>query len=229
MGVFRGERRPGATGVAREIVGVVDDTRDLGPIRPLRRTVYLPEAGVSSIGGNGIPSFLIRTSDQLTFDTLRRAMREVEPSLPDPAIATLEQRLGDRLARDRFSSLLMVLFAWVALLLTAIGVYGVVSWVVRHSTQEIGIRVALGASRARVAAGILRRGLLPVVAGLVAGGVASMLLSRLVATLMSVPVTAGLSVPLVAGAVLLAAALLAAALPARRALRVDPVEALRLD
>jgi ABC-type antimicrobial peptide transport system permease subunit len=108
-------------------------------------------------------------------------------------------------------------------------VYGVVSWVVRHSPQEIGIRVALGASRARVAAGILRRGLLPVVAGLVAGGVASMLLSRLLATLMSVPVTAGLSVPLVAGAVLLAAALLAAALPARRALRVDPVEALRLD
>jgi ABC-type antimicrobial peptide transport system permease subunit len=153
----------------------------------------------------------------------------VEPSLPDPAIATLEQRLGDRLARDRFSSLLMVLFAWVALLLTAIGVYGVVSWVVRHSTQEIGIRVALGASRARVAAGVLRHGLFPVAAGLLAGGAASIPLSRLVATLVSVPATIGVSVPMIAGAVLLAAALLAASIPARRALRVDPVEALRLD
>ena len=82
-----------------------------------------------------------------------------------------------RLTRERFSSLLMATFASVALLLTAIGVYGVVSWVVRHSTHEIGIRIALGARRSVVLRELLLRALVPVCGGLLIGGSVSLLAS----------------------------------------------------
>ena len=224
LGVFRGERRSGTTPIAREIVGIVDDARDLGPTRPLRRTAYLP-----AIGATGMPSFLVRGTGDISFAALRAAVRDVAPAMPDPTLATLEQRLGERLTRDRFSSVLMGLFAALALVLTAIGVAGVVSWVVRHSIQEIGIRVALGASRTRVLGGVLMRGLLPVAIGLLVGAAGSVIATRAVASLSSVPASPGAWAPLSAAGVMLAAAIVAAYIPARRALGINPVQALRGD
>jgi predicted permease len=224
VAVFRGERRRGATDVAREIVGVVDDIRDLGPTRPIRRTVFLPQAG-----DGGVPAFLVRTAGLATVDSLRAAVRAADPSLPDPIVSTMTARLGSRLARDRFSSLLMTAFAAVALFLTVVGDYGVVAWVVRHAAHEIGIRIALGASRPRVLRGVLAHGLRPVVAGLVAGGGAALMASGLFDGLVVGATSVSFSVVAGAAAVLVSAAAIAAWVPARRALSVDPAAALRAD
>lgn len=227
LGVFRGERRLNATDVPREIVGVVADIRDLGPTRPARRTVFIPQAG--SQPGGGLPAFVLRATDAVSHDSLRAAVRAADPALPEPIVSTMESRLGARLARDRFSSLLMAVFASVALLLTTIGVYGVVSWIVRHATHEIGIRIALGAGSRRIARDVLLRGLVPVGLGLGLGGAAALAASGLFTGLVVGATTVSARIAIAAAAVLLIAAATAAWFPARRALRVDPVGVLRAD
>ena len=223
VGVFRGERRPGSADVAREIIGVVDDIRDLGPTRPIRRTAFLPQTG-----DTGLPAFIVRAGD-VSVDSLRAAVQRADPSLREPIVSTMQARLGSRLARDRFSSLLVTAFASVALLLTVVGVYGVVSWIVRHATHEIGIRMALGASRPRVLGGVLRQGLQPVIAGLAAGGAAALIASGLFDGLVVGAATVSMRVTATAAAVLFVAAVIAVWIPARRAVAVDPATVLRAD
>jgi hypothetical protein len=224
VGVFRGERRAGDTGVAREIIGVVDDVRDLGPTRPVRRTAFLPRAGDS-----GLPAFLVRTASDVSFESLRAAVTRADASLPDPIVSTMQTRLGSRLARDRFSSLLMTAFASVALILTVVGVYGVVAWVVRHTTRELGIRIELGASRSRLLAGVLIQGLQPVVVGLALGGAAALIASGLFAGLVVGAAAVSARLATVAAGILFIAAAIAVWIPARRAMAVDPAAALRSD
>jgi putative ABC transport system permease protein len=224
LGVFRGQSRPGSNPVPSEVIGVVDDVRELGPVRPPRRMVFIPQVTTSAM-----PMFLIRTTTPLGPDVVRGVVREVDPQLPEPALSTFDSRLGARLARDRFASLVIGLFAAIALALTAIGVYGVVSWVVRQSTQEIGIRMALGANRTRVFGSVFVRGLLPVIAGLIVGGGGSLFTTRAFAALASVPPDAGGWMPLAAAIGLLLVASLAAWIPARRAMAVDPVVAIRAE
>jgi putative ABC transport system permease protein len=224
LGVFRGQPRPGSTPVASEVIGVVDDVRELGPVRPPRRMVFIPQVTTSAM-----PTFLIRASTPLGAEVVRAVVREVDPQLPEPALSTFDQRLGARLARDRFASVVIGLFAAIALALTAIGVYGVVSWVVRQSTQEIGIRMALGANRTRVFGTVFVRGLLPVIAGLIVGGGGSLLTTRIFAALASVPLVAGGWMPFAAASGLLVVASVAAWIPARRAMAVDPVVAIRAE
>jgi putative ABC transport system permease protein len=224
LGVFRGQPRPGSNPVPSEVIGVVDDVRELGPVRPPRRMVFIPQVTTSAM-----PMFLIRTTTPLGPDVVRGVVREVDPQLPEPALSTFDSRLGARLARDRFASLVIGLFAAIALALTAIGVYGVVSWVVRQSTQEIGIRMALGADRTRVFGSVFVRGLLPVIAGLIVGGGGSLFTTRAFAALASVPPDAGGWMPLAAAIGLLLVASVAAWIPARRAMAVDPVVAIRAE
>ncbi len=224
LGVFRGQPRPGSTPVASEVIGVVDDVRELGPVRTPRRMVFIPQLTTSTM-----PMFLIRASTPLRADVVRGFVHEIDPQLPEPTVSTFDQRLGARLARDRFASLVIGLFAVIALALTAIGVYGVVSWVVRQSTQEIGIRIALGANRTRVFRSVFVRGLLPVIAGLTVGGAGSLLTTRVFAALASVPPDAGGWMPLAAAIALLLVASVAAWIPARRAMAVDPVVAIRAE
>jgi predicted permease len=224
LGVFRGQPRPGSSPVASEVIGVVADVRELGPVRPPRRMVFIPQVTTSAM-----PMFLIRTTTPLGPDVVREVVREVDPQLPEPALSTFDQRLGARLARDRFASFVIGLFAAIALALTAIGVYGVVSWVVRQSTQEIGIRMALGANRTRVFGSVFVRGLLPAIAGLIVGGGGSLFTTRVFAALASVPPDAGGWMPLAAAIGLLLVASVAAWIPARRAMAVDPVVAIRAE
>jgi putative ABC transport system permease protein len=223
LGVFRGEIPPGRNPQALEVVGIIDDMRDLGPTRAPRRTAFTPQ-----LGNNGVPAFLVRAAG-VSPDTLRAAVRDADAALPEPTLSTLEARLASRLSKDRFASLLTGLFATVALLLTAIGVYGVVSWVVRHATKEIGIRLAVGASRARVMREVLWRGLLPVCVGLVAGGAASLVASRLFVGFVVGATRVSTGVMLAAAALLTLAAVVAACLPARRAMTIDPAAALRME
>lgn len=223
LGVFRGQIRPGSKPTALEVIGVVDDVRELGPTRPMRRTVLIPRADT-----NGLPVFLVR-GEGIAPDVLQAAVRETDAALPEPVVSTLESRLASRLSKDRFASLLAQMFAVVALLMTAIGVYGVVSWVVRNGTKEIGIRMALGAARAHVMRDVLTRGLLPVAAGLLLGAVTALATSHLFIGLVLGAARVSSSVMAVAAALLLLAAAISVWIPARRAMTIDPAAALRME
>jgi predicted permease len=223
LGVFRGEIRPGTSPTALEVIGVIDDVRDLGPTRTLRRMALVPLAGAA-----GMPTFLVR-GDRVSVDALRAAVRATDAALPGPIVSTFESRLASRLSKDRFASLLTEIFAAVALALTAIGVYGVVSWVVRHATKEIGIRMALGAARARVLRDVLLRGMWPVCVGLIVGGGTSVAASRVFVGLVLGATGVSTAVLTVAAALLLLTAAIAACIPARRAMTIDPAAALRME
>jgi predicted permease len=165
----------------------------------------------------------------LVLSAIRDAIRRVEPDQPITEIGTTRDAIGDAVAAPRVLTLLVGLFGVVALLLAAIGVYGVVAYVVGQRTNEIGIRIALGAKSADIVKWTLRTGLTPALVGLVGGGIAAVALSRLLGTqLYEVSATD----PIVFGGValaLVAVALLASGIPARRAARVDPAVALRSE
>jgi len=223
LGVFRGERRAGTNPTPLEIVGVVADLRELGPTRTARRTVLTPQIGLT-----GMPTFLVRSSG-VSPDALRAAVRETDAALPEPIIATFESRLASRLAKDRLASGLTGFFAIVALALTAIGIYGVVSSVVRHATREIGLRMALGATRAQVLRQVLWRGLLPVSVGLLAGAGLSLATSTYFVGLVVGATRVSAGVMLAAAGALTLTAIVAACVPARRAMTIDPAVALRME
>jgi predicted permease len=161
--------------------------------------------------------------------SVRDAIRSVERDQPITEMGTMRDAIGDAVAAPRVLTLLVGMFGAVALLLAAIGVYGVVAYVVGQRTNEIGIRIALGAQSTDIVGWTLRTGLVPAVIGLVVGGAGALALSRLLgAQLYDVSPTD----PVVFGsvaAVLLVVALLASGVPARRAARVDPAVALRTE
>jgi putative ABC transport system permease protein len=159
--------------------------------------------------------------------TVRRELQAVEPTMPLLNVNTYRTVVGTSLWAPRMGASLLSVFGLLALILAAIGLYGVMSYSVSQRTREIGIRMALGAAQQDVRGMIVRQGLWLAVGGVGAGLVAAMALARLVTNLLfgvtgADPVTF-LAVP----AVLLAVAALATLIPALRASRVDPVEALR--
>ena len=170
---------------------------------------------------NGDPATMVKS--------VREAIRTVEPDQPITEIGTMRDAIGDSVAAPRVLTMLVGMFGAVALLLAAIGVYGVVAYVVGQRTNEIGIRIALGAKSADIVRWTLQTGLRPAMVGLVVGGVGARLLSRLLgAQLYDVRPTD----PVVYGGVaivLVVVAVLASGVPARRAARVDPAVALRSD
>jgi putative ABC transport system permease protein len=158
---------------------------------------------------------------------VRQAVRGVDPTLAVDDVTTMEALVSQHLGGTRFRMQLLAAFAGFALFLTALGTYGVMAFVVGQRTREIGVRVALGARGGHVLGLVLRQGLVPVALGLVGGLAASAALGR---TLRGLLYGVGAQDPraaLAASALLLAAAMGACALPARRALRVDPAVALR--
>jgi putative ABC transport system permease protein len=160
---------------------------------------------------------------------VREAIRSVEHDQPITESGTVRDAVGDAVAAPRVLTMLVGAFGVLAVVLAAIGVYGVVAYVVGQRTNEIGIRIALGANSADIATWALATGLTPALVGLTAGAGAALVLSRLLgAQLYEVSPTD----PVVfggVGAVLVAVALLASSVPARRAARVDPAIALRSD
>jgi ABC-type antimicrobial peptide transport system permease subunit len=156
-------------------------------------------------------------------------LRDLDPALPIAAVRTLEDVVEGSVARGRLTFLLLAAFAGTALLLAAIGLYGVIAYTVTQRTREIGIRLALGASPRRVLRQVLGQGLKLVVLGLILGALGAAGLTRLLASLLYQVSPAD---PLVFGGMallLLAVALAAAWLPARRAAKVDPMVALRVE
>jgi putative ABC transport system permease protein len=210
------------------IVGVVSDTRDAGLGRDPVPTVYIPFAVMPQ---TSFFSYVIRTSGPPTgvAAAARGAIRALDPTLPVRNVRTIDAVLAESVAPARWLTTLLGVFAAVALVMAALGVFGVLSFVVTQRTRELGIRIALGAAPTAVRRMVVRQGLGLVTAGLALGVIGAIALTRLMTNLLfgvapTDPVTyVGVAVVLVGFAVL------ASYLPARRATRVDPMIALRAE
>jgi len=158
---------------------------------------------------------------------LRREIRNLDMEAAISNVTTMEQAIEASVVQPRFRTLLLGVFATCALLLAAIGIYGVVAYSVSQRTQEIGIRMALGARRSQVLGGVVTQGLKLALLGTVLGLVGALLAARLLKTLLFAVKTTDALTFSAGPLVLMAVALLASFVPACRAARVDPVIALR--
>jgi putative ABC transport system permease protein len=207
------------------IVGVVGDTRSTldGPVR---ETIFIPRAQRPS----GAMAVFVRSGqDPLApASGVREIIQAMEPEAP-VNIRALAEVVGNTIARPRAISILVGAFAMVALVLAAVGVYGVMSYSIKERTQEIGIRMALGASAASVFRMVLGQAIRLIAIGVVAGLFASMFLTRLLGGMLFAVGPLDPSTFAATSLALLAVASLAAYIPARRSMRMAPVEALRTD
>lgn len=160
---------------------------------------------------------------------VRRAVHEVDPTAPLSDARTMERIVAESTARFRFTSLLLAIAAGVALLLAAVGLYGVISYVVGRRTREIGIRIAIGADPATVERSVVTRSLWLTAVGIGAGVIFALATTRLLEGLLFGVAPTHPAAFAAAAVVLAGVALVASWIPARRAARVDPVEALRID
>lgn len=214
-------------GAARTIVGVVKDERINGLTREAPPAIYLPYRQAPSF--NGGQALLVRASVPSTVVAreLRSAVRQLDPQLAVFGVQPLSEVVGESVAQQRFLMMLLLAFAGVALVLAAIGIHGVLSYTVAQRRHELGIRVALGATPDRVTRLVLGQGARLTAAGLAVGMAAALALTRVLsAQLYGVAATDLMAFAAVLP-VLGAVALLATWLPARRAVRLDPLEAMR--
>jgi putative ABC transport system permease protein len=223
-----GKRNHGARVAAGgEVVGIVGDVKDAGLSEPNPPQLYMPlrQWPVSSM------SVVLKTATppaSLT-EAVRTQVYDVDPNLPVSNVRTLDQILGLSISQPRFYMLLLTMFAGIALVLAAVGIFGVLSYAVSQRTREIGIRMALGAQERSVVGMVVRQAMLLVLSGVAAGLVMAAFVSQALAKMLfSVTPTDPVTFALVA-VVLATVALLASYLPARRATRVDPVVALRAE
>lgn len=216
-----------------EIVGVVADSKSSGLEATSYPGLYIPYQQrqatlVESLVGRRINLFVRTAADSAqSISVLRQAIREIEPDQAVTDIQPLTQLISDSIAPQRFRSLLLGLFALVAVLLASLGIYGVMNYTVSQRTREIGIRVALGAETRDVLRLVLRQGLTLALPGVVLGVTAAFGLTRLMQSfLFGISATDPLTFFIVA-LFLTGVALLACWFPARRAAKVDPMIALR--
>ena len=212
-----------------EIVGVARDVQDHNIRNPPARRFYV--SYLQPIDGLTTANFEIRAAGQIgsLFGPVRAAVEQFDPELQIVSLKTAQMLVDNSIVTERLIAKLSTIFGALAVLLAAIGLYGVMSYAVARRTSEIGVRMALGAPRSAVAAMVLRDILRLVAAGSVAGAVAALLLARFVESLIfglkpHDPVTL-----VVATAILLMIGLIAGYVPARRASRIDPIVALRSE
>jgi putative ABC transport system permease protein len=213
-------------GWSRTIVGVAGDIRGHAIAESASPAIYIPHAQHPDVF---VPSLLVRST--LPPDALAKVIREriaaYDPALLVQRIRPMDDVVTGALSRPRFNLVLLSAFAGVALALSAVGLYGVLAYLVAQRTREIGIRMALGARAADVVRLVLREGMAPVAVGGVAGMMAAVLATRALRSMLFGVTPLDPVSFAAAPALLTVVALLACYLPARRATRVDPLVALR--
>ena len=232
--IGRGVMREFADEPERQIVGIVGDTRDGGLDADPQPAMFIPQAQVPD-AANALNvrlspmSWVVRTrgnSASLT-TTIQEQLRKAT-GLPVSNVRTMDEVVSRSTSRERFNMWLMTVFGCAALLLAAIGIYGLMAYSVEQRRQEIGIRLALGAQGAQVRAMVMLQGMRLAVAGVAIGLAAALALAQVVSSFLFGVTARDPLVFMVMPVVLTAVALLAAWLPARRASRVDPIIALRV-
>jgi putative ABC transport system permease protein len=213
--------------VPTEIVGIVGNVKHESLLEEESPTVYMPLPEVVF----SFMTFVIRTTGDPAemAPAARRVLRAIDPNQPVSAVRTMNEVMADTVSRARFNTLLLGIFAGLATLLSAIGIFGVMNYSVTLRTREIGLRIALGAQPGEVLKLILRQGLLLTMIGIAIGLAGALALTRIMSGLLF---EVGSTDPATFAAIVLLLAfvsLIACYLPARRATRVDPLIALRYD
>ena len=221
---------------SREIVGIVGDVHELGVDNVPPPVMYVPAYQMSDaltkLGNSLVPTaWIVRSATQTASLTaeIQKEFQTVDAQLPIAQVQSMKQIVSKSLAQQNFNMVLLTIFGAIALLLAAIGIYGLMSYSVAQNTHDIGVRVALGADRRSILSLVVARGMKLAGVGLVIGVAGAFAASRLLARLLfgvkpSDPLTYVLVV-----AALGTIAFLACYLPARRATRVDPIVALRAE
>jgi len=218
---------PPDLGVPREIVGIVADVRDSALGEDPKPMMYVPFAQAPFWGSDLVVNSTLSVSSVAA--AIRKDAMAIDKELPVGDIAKMTDVLATNVAQPKFRTELLVLFAAMALVLAATGIFGVISYSVSRRTREIGIRMALGASRNTISHMVLRETLLLALAGLAVGVPCTFAASRLLGHMLF-GVSANDPVTLIAVAfTLIAVAVIAGFVPLRRAMRVDPIVALRYE
>ena len=220
----------------REVVGVVGSVTEGGLAGGMVPVMYVPQSqitdGLTRLGGSLLPlSWLIRTSgDPLSMaSAIRHEFESLDPQLAPSHVVNMDQLIAEGNARQNFNTLLLTVFASIALLLAAVGIYGLMSYAVEQRMQEIGIRMALGADQGKIMRLVLGQGMRLAMIGTALGLAGAYGLTRLLAKfLFGVKPSDPLAFSIVA-ATLIVVTLLAAFVPTRRAMHVDPIVALRQE
>jgi ABC-type antimicrobial peptide transport system permease subunit len=211
-----------------EVVGVAGDVKNNGIAREPMPTMYTPYAQRPwpamqfVLRGNGLDPMALAGS-------VRAALRTVDPDLPITGVETMDTALSDSIATERLVAWLVTMFALVALLMAAAGLYGVIAYTVTRRTQEIGIRVALGADARAVVALIASEGWRLTAVGMLVGTAAALAAGRAMRSVLFGVSPADPATYIAVLTLYAAVACAALVVPARRALRVDPIVALRAD
>jgi predicted permease len=227
---------PEFTEPAREVVGIVGDARNGGLGTDPFPIMYIPVAqvpdGVTALNSRIAPlQFVIRTKVEpfSLSEEIQKVLREASGGMPVGHVRSMNQVVSQSMARSDFNTTLLTIFAAGALLLAAIGIYGLIAYSVQQRTQEIGIRMALGASPERVRRMVVLEGMRLVLGGVVIGVAAALALSRFMVSLVFGVKVRDPAVFVTVVVVLSAVALTATYVPALRASRVDPLESLRYE
>jgi putative ABC transport system permease protein len=216
-----------------EVVGVVADVRAWGLDQQVQPEFYVPMAQMPPSSWDWIGRTMdltVRTqANAVSVESLQAAVDSVVPGVPVYQLSTMQQKIAGTLERSHFDTFLLALFAATALLLSSIGIYGVMSYVVAQRTRDIGIRMALGATHGQILRDVLTYGMRLTAVGLGLGLGGALAGTQLLSSLLYGVQSTDAVTFTVASVVLCAVALLASYLPARRATRVDPMVALRYE
>jgi putative ABC transport system permease protein len=210
-----------------EIVGVVGDIKANGNRDRAPSTIYLPfeQAPIQDF------SLLLRSpaSPAVIVNGARAAIKEIDPELPVFDVKTMTDALAESVSQPRFYAILLASFAAIAVIIAALGIYGVISYTVSQRTRELGIRIALGAQRQRVLGLVIRQGMALTLFGVLVGLVAAYGLTRVIASMLFGVAAADPATFAGVAVIFLIIAWLASYLPARRAASVDPIIAMRAE
>jgi len=211
----------------RTVIGVVEDTKNAGLDRPTGTELYIPLAQAPGFFG----AYLTVKSPnaERLLPVIRRQVQEIDPAAPISSVRTMDDVMSAARARPRFLSVLLTIFSAVALVLAAVGIYGVLSYSVAQRTNEIGIRMALGAGSGNVLGLVMKEGLITGLIGTLLGAAGAAALSRFLQGLLFGVSTFDIWTFLAMAGVLVVVTILACYIPARRASRVDPIIALRYE